>query len=180
MPEPTATAFDPDAARAGRRVSEVSIAWTILGSSFAIPFGIAAASVALVAFGLVGLVDLVGSVALVHHYRHALRTDAFSDRFERRAHRIVITGLLTIGLATVVVSAARLTIGHFPKTSTAEIVISSLSVVALCILSTCKVRVARAIPSAALRSDGFLTGIGAAQALVILAGTAAARRLSWH
>ena len=81
---------------------------------------------------------------------------------------------------TVVVSAARLTIGHFPKTSTAEIVISSLSVVALCILSTCKVRVARAIPSAALRSDGFLTGIGAAQALVILAGTAAARRLSWH
>jgi hypothetical protein len=85
--------FDPGATRAGSRVSEISIAWTLVGSCLAIAFGVRSESAALIAFGAVGLVDLVGSVALVHHFRHALRTDALSDHFEQRAHRIVIFGL---------------------------------------------------------------------------------------
>jgi divalent metal cation (Fe/Co/Zn/Cd) transporter len=179
VPDPE-TPFDPSAARAGRRISEISIAWTFVGSSLAIAFGIASGSAALVAFGLVGFVDLVGSVALVHHFRHALRADALSDHFEERAHRIVTIGLLGIGCLTVVVSAARLAIGHFPKTSAAEIVISSVSLVGLSLLSARKARIARDVPSAALRSDGYLSGIGAAQAVVVLGGTGAARLLSWH
>jgi divalent metal cation (Fe/Co/Zn/Cd) transporter len=175
-----ATPFDPVAARAGRHVSEISIAWTFVGSSFAIAFGIASGSAALVAFGLVGFVDLVGSVALVHHFRHAVRNDTFSDHFEQRAHRIVTIGLLSVGCVTVVVSAARLAIGNFPKSGVPELVISSISLVGLSVLSARKVRIARNIPSAALRSDGFLSGVGAAQALVVLTGTAAARLLSWH
>jgi divalent metal cation (Fe/Co/Zn/Cd) transporter len=59
-------------------------------------------------------------------------------------------------------------------------VIASVSLVGLTVLSTTKVRLARAIPSAALRADGFLSGIGAAQALVVLAGIVAARLLSWR
>jgi divalent metal cation (Fe/Co/Zn/Cd) transporter len=172
--------FDPVAARSGRRVSEFSIGWTFVASTLAISFGIASGSAALVAFGLVGFVDLVGSLALVHHFRHALRTDTFSDHFEKRAHRIVTIGLLSVGCVTVVVSAVRLAIGHFPTTGAPEIVISSVSLIGLSVLSLRKVRIARAIPSAALRSDGFLSGIGAAQALVVLGGTAAARGLSWH
>ena len=179
MPDP-ATPFDPSASRSARRISEISIAWTFVGSSLAIAFGIASGSAALVAFGLVGFVDLVGSVALVHHFRHALRTDELSDHFEQRAHRIVTVGLLSVGCVTVVVSVVRLAIGHYPKTSTAEIVIASVSLVGLTVLSAGKVRIARRVPSAALRSDGYLSGIGAAQALVVLGGTAAARLLSWH
>ena len=120
MPEST-DPFDPAATRAGRRISAISIAWTFVGSSFAISFGVRSGSAALVAFGLVGFVDLVGSVALVHHFRHALRTDALSDHFEQRAHRIVTVGLLTIGSVTIVVSAVRLAIGHVPETALADI-----------------------------------------------------------
>jgi divalent metal cation (Fe/Co/Zn/Cd) transporter len=172
--------FDPGATRAGSRVSEVSIAWTLVGSCLAIAFGVRSESAALIAFGAVGLVDLVGSVALVHHFRHALRTDALSDHFEQRAHRIVIFGLFGIGALTVIVSAARLALGHVPEPTLTDIVIASVSLVGLTVLSTTKVRLARAIPSAALRADGFLSGIGAAQALVVLAGIVAARLLSWR
>jgi divalent metal cation (Fe/Co/Zn/Cd) transporter len=172
--------FDPAATRAGRRISAISIAWTFVGSSFAISFGVSSGSAALVAFGLVGFVDLVGSVALVHHFRHALRTDALSDHFEQRAHRIVTIGLLTIGSVTIVAGAARLARGHVPESTLADILISSVSLVGLTVLAAGKVRIARAIPSAALRADGFLSGIGAAQALVVLAGIVAERLLSWH
>jgi divalent metal cation (Fe/Co/Zn/Cd) transporter len=172
--------IDPATTRAGRRISAISIAWTLVGSSFAISFGVRSGSAALVAFGLVGFVDLVGSVALVHHFRHALRTDALSDHFEQRAHRIVTVGLLAIGSVTIVGSAARLAIGNVPETTRADILIASVSLVGLTVLAIGKIRIARAIPSAALRADGFLSGIGATQALVVLAGIVAERLLSSH
>lgn len=173
-------AFDADDVRAARRLSELSIAWTVVFSSLAVGFGIASGSAALVAFGAVGYVDLVGSVALVHHFRHALRSNDLSDRFERRAHRVVTFGLLGIGLATVVISAVRLAGGNHAKSSTAGIVIAAVSLVGLSALSRAKVRVGKRVPSAALRSDGHLSGVGAAQGAVVLLGTAAASAFSWH
>src|SRR3954452_19301961 len=150
-------AFEPEVVRAARRISEASIAWTLVGSSIAVALGIAAGSSALVAFGLVGYVDLVGSVALVHHFHHALRSDELSDRFERRAHLIVTIGLLLIGLATVVISVMRLASDHRPESSVAGMVLAGVSLVGLSFLAVVKVRIARAVPSAALRSDGHLS-----------------------
>ena len=106
MPQPTEP-FDPAAVRAGRRISAISIAWTLVGSALAIWFGASLGSAALVAFGVVGLVDLVGSVAAGASLpARLLRAESLSDHFEQRAHRIVTVGLLTIGCVTVVVSAA--------------------------------------------------------------------------
>src|SRR4051812_41152408 len=174
------SSFDPEVVRAARRVSEVSIAWTMVGSSIAVALGIAAGSSALVAFGLVGYVDLIGSIALVHHFRHALQSDELSDRFERRAHLIVTVGLLVIGFATVAISIIRLASDHRPKTSAAGIILAGVSLVGLSVLATVKVRIAQRVPSAALRSDGYLSGVGAAQAAVVLVGTGADEILSWH
>jgi divalent metal cation (Fe/Co/Zn/Cd) transporter len=171
--------FDPTVVRAARRLSEASIAWTLVGSSLAVAIGVGSGSSALVAFGLVGYVDLAGSVALVHHFRHALGTEELSDRFEQRAHRIVTVGLLAIGIATIVVSALRLAGGHHPKTTGAGIAVAAVSLVGLSVLAVCKVRVARRVPSAALRSDGHLSGVGAAQGAVVLLGTGASRLFSW-
>jgi divalent metal cation (Fe/Co/Zn/Cd) transporter len=173
-------AFEPSQVRAARRVSEVSIAWTLVASTLSIALGIASGSSALVAFGCVGYVDLAGSVALVHHFRHALRTDALSDRFERRAHRIVTFGLLAIGLAAILVGVIRLASGHRPSTSDAGMAIAAASLVVLAVLAVLKVRLGKQVPSAALRSDGFLSGIGAAQAAVVLLGAEAASALSWQ
>jgi divalent metal cation (Fe/Co/Zn/Cd) transporter len=172
--------FEPAVVTSARRVSEASIAWTLVASTVAVALGVASGSSALVAFGFVGYVDLVGSVALVHHFRHALKREELSDRFEQRAHRIVTFGLLAIGLATVTISAVRLASGHHAKTSAAGIGIAAISLVGLCVLAARKVRIARRVPSAALRSDGHLSGVGAAQAGVVLVGTAVAAAFSWR
>ena len=172
--------FEPAVVRSARRVSEASIVWTLVASTVAVGLGLASGSSALVAFGFVGYVDLVGSVALVHHFRHALRREELSDRFEQRAHQIVTFGLLAIGLATVAISAVRLANGHHAKTSAAGIALAAVSLFGLGYLATRKVRIARGVPSAALRSDGHLSGVGAAQAGVVLLGTVVAAAFSWH
>ena len=172
--------FEAHAVRAARRVSEASIVCTTLGSTAAVALGVDASSAALVAFGAVGYVDLVGSVALVHHFRHALRHDALSDHFEQRAHRVVTVGLFSVGVVTVIAGGVRLAIGSSADTAIGGIVVASVSLVALGALSARKAVVAARVRSAALRADGHLSSVGAAQALVVLVGTVATRVLSWH
>jgi len=52
--------FEPAAVHSARRVSEASIVWTLVASTVAVVLGLASGSSALVAFGCVGYVDLVG------------------------------------------------------------------------------------------------------------------------
>jgi len=138
--------------------------------TLAIGTGFAIASLALIVFGAVGYVDLVGSVALVHHFRHAAHHE-LSDRFERRAHRIVTAGLLAVGVASVVVSIGRLVARETSEVSAFAVVLAGVSMVALAILALAKVVIAARVPSGALRSDGHVSAIGATQAAVVLAGS---------
>jgi len=177
---PNRDAFDSDTARAARRVSELSVVWTAVSSALAIALGVVSGSMVLIAFGAIGCVDAVGSIALVHHFRHALRAEEISDRFERRAHQIVIAGLGIIGTATIIASAVRLVTGASSSTSPAGAVVAAVSLVALVSLSARKQRVARRVGSPALLADGHLSAIGALQAAVALAGLVAAQLLGWE
>jgi len=153
---------------AARRVSEIAVVWTLAASTLAIVLGIVDASVALLAFGAVGCVDAAGSIALVHHFRHAQKHAELEDRFERRAHTIVAFGLLSVGTAAIVVGIVKL--GDSSDASVAAIVLAAVSLVVLSALSARKVWVGRRVPSAALVADGHLSMVGALQALVTLAG----------
>src|SRR5262249_22003816 len=121
----------------------------------------------------------IGSIALAYHFTHALRHDALSDELERLAHRIVLTGLLVVGLSAVIVGTMRLALATSSDTTVAGIVLAAVSFVVLSVLAWRKTAIARRIGSAALRSDGHLSAIGAAQAAVALAGTAAAYSFGW-
>ncbi len=93
-------------------VSVQSIVWTVLASSAAVVLGVAGHIVVLVALGAVGLVDGIGSAALVYHFHHARRRDQLSERIEKVAHYVVILGLLFVGLGTIIVSSVRLAAGN--------------------------------------------------------------------
>jgi hypothetical protein len=128
-------------------------------------------SASLAAFGAVGYVDMVGSIALVHHFRHAIAHDEISDRFERRAHRIVTLGLLSVGVVAIVVSGIRLAAGAEAEMNAASVAIAASSALVLSFLSVCKMRIGGRVPSAALVSDGHVSAIGAMEAAVVLLGT---------
>jgi divalent metal cation (Fe/Co/Zn/Cd) transporter len=134
----------------------------------------------LVAFGAVGVVDAIGSLALVHHFRHSLRHDQLSDDLEKLAHHVVLVGLVVVGCAAVLGGLLRVLSPRDAGSSSAGIVLAAVSLVALAALSARKRQVARRIASAALASDGHLSAIGAMLAAVTLAGTVLARELGWH
>ena len=165
--------------RAGLRLSSASIAWTLTTGATAIAIGLARGSLVLVAFGLVGALDAVGSATLVVHFRHALRHESFSERHERVALRVVSAGLVTVGLATVLESGRRIAYRVHGSTAAAGVALAAISAVVLAVLAWRKQRVGRAIPSRALMADGWLSATGALLAIVTVAGTGAAAAYGW-
>jgi divalent metal cation (Fe/Co/Zn/Cd) transporter len=169
----------PEHLRAGVRISTLSIAWTVCSSVAAVAIALTAKSLVLLAFGLTGLLDAAGSAALVVHFRHALRHEAFSERHERSALRIVTLGLVAIGALTAVESTRRL-IDHTPSRAVPEgVVLASLSVAVLAVLSVQKRAIAGRIPSRALLADGWLTATGCLLAVVTVGGTGLASAYGW-
>jgi divalent metal cation (Fe/Co/Zn/Cd) transporter len=168
-----------DHVRAGLRVSWAAALWTLVSSTAAVAIGIAADTLVLVAFGFVGYLDAAGSFTLVVHFRHTLHHEAFSERHERLALRVVTIGLVVVGAATTLESVRRLAFSVHGSTATAGLVLAALSLGILCGLSIRKQRVGRAIPSRALVADGWLSAVGALLAAVTLAGTALAEHGWW-
>jgi divalent metal cation (Fe/Co/Zn/Cd) transporter len=161
---------DADPVRAALRVSLVSVAWTAGASTASVALGVVEASAVLVALGGVGLVDLLGSVALAFHFRHALRHEHFSERRERLAHHAVSLGLVVVGLVTAAGAGARLIGGQASHPTIAAVLLAAASLVVLALLAWRKRALGRRLRSRALVGDGHLSAIGAVQAAVALTG----------
>ena len=95
-------------------LSVQSVVWTVISSSLAITLGIRSNTAVLVAFGAIGIVDAIGSIALVYHFHQGLRHDELSERLETISHRIVLIGLLVVGCSAVVGGVLRM---RFPQKS---------------------------------------------------------------
>jgi divalent metal cation (Fe/Co/Zn/Cd) transporter len=157
--------------REGMAVSVFSIAWTVVASSVSVALGLSHSSLALVAFGCTGFLDAAGSVALVAHFRHALRHGELSDRHEAVALNIVTFGLVVVALATAAESVHRLVdsrpVGH----TAVGMAVAAASAVVLSAVSVVKRRLGSRIPSHALVADGWLSLTGGALACVTVVGT---------
>ncbi len=166
--------------RAGWVVSAQSMVWTLVASALAVVLGLSDGAGVLVAFGAIGLVDLVGSAALVLHFAHALRHAAISDRLERMTHRVVACGLAVVGMGTIAVDGGRLLVGRAGHGSVLGVGLAAVSVVALTVLSRRKRAISRRLPSPALEADSRVTAIGAALGAITVVGTFATEQLGWH
>jgi divalent metal cation (Fe/Co/Zn/Cd) transporter len=158
--------------QSGLRVSQASLAWTIAAGSTAVVVGVVGSSLALITFGLIGLLDGVGSASLIVHFRHSSRHEAVSARHEQIALLIVTVGMAAIGLATVGDSVDRLLTHTASHPRALGTVVAGVSILVLGLLAVQKRTIARRIPSHALYADGWVSGVGALLALVVLSGTA--------
>jgi divalent metal cation (Fe/Co/Zn/Cd) transporter len=158
--------------QSGLRISQLSLSWTVAAGSAAIVIGIAGNSLALITFGLIGVLDAIGSASLIVHFRHSRRHEAISERHERMALVIVTTGMAIIGIATIADSAYRLETHATSSSLILGTVLAAVSAFVLTFLALTKRKFAHKIPSHALLSDGWVSGVGAGLALVVLAGTA--------
>lgn len=172
MPDPVHTATAN--LRSGLQLSVLSILWTVAASTISIVAGVRAGSLVLVAFGCTGFLDAAGSVALVVHFRHALRHEAFSKRHERVAFLVVNSGLVVVAVSTLSDTVVRLATHAQGHKSIVGIVVASASTAVLAVLARRKIDLGREIPSQALFADGMLSTTGAVLAIVTVLGTLSA------
>ena len=118
-----------DLVRSALRVSTFSAAWTLAASTAAVVVGLASNSLALVAFGVVGILDCAGSVALVAHFRDA-RSGGSAEHLERIALHVITAGLIAVGLATAAVSVVHLLDESTATSSSAGVILAAVSLVA--------------------------------------------------
>jgi divalent metal cation (Fe/Co/Zn/Cd) transporter len=161
------------------RISICSLIWTVTAGSGAIAIGILGNNLTLVVFGVIGLLDGVGSGTLIAHFRHALRHDSVSSRHERLTLLVVSWGMAVVGVATIADSIYRLRAEVHSNPLPAGIGLAAVSVLVLAALAVGKRRIAPRIPSHALGADGWLSATGALLAVVTLAGTALDKAFNW-
>lgn len=141
--------------------------------------GVQSNSTALIGTGTDVLADMGSSVVLVWRFRVEFHGGRAGHLLERRAHLVASVALLVVAFGVTVGSVVHLVTGHGASPSWAGVAVASASVVVLPVLAVIKFRIASRVPSAALRTDGVITIVGAATAALSLIGLALTETLQW-
>jgi divalent metal cation (Fe/Co/Zn/Cd) transporter len=157
------------AARRGRRLQYLTIAWNSAECVVALVAGFLAGSIALVGFGFDSAIEVTSSLAALWR----LHWDADEERREAAERRTVrVIGLCFLLLAAFVLYEASeaLIEGRAPDRTTAGIVVAALSVVVMPLLVRVKRRVATRLRSGALEAEARQTRVCAYLSAILLAG----------
>lgn len=135
-------------------------------------FGLEDESFALFGFGLDSFVEVASGIGIWHMIRRIQRNEGESaDHFERTALSITGGGfyILTVGLS--VMAVVNLYQGHKPETTFWGIVISLVSILTMWLLIHYKVKVGKALNSAAILADAACTRACLQLSVVLLAAS---------
>lgn len=169
-----AAAFDPSRRElVGRafRLECATIAWMVIEAAVAIWSGIAAGSVALLAFGIDSLIELASAGVLIWRLTVELRRGReFAERAEQLASRLA--GGLLFALAAYVVAATawKLWTGTGAEFSWPGLIITALAMPVMYVLARRKLTVAEALGSRAMRADAMESVTCGWLSLVVVAG----------
>jgi divalent metal cation (Fe/Co/Zn/Cd) transporter len=165
--------------RAALTISYASVAWSVVAGSVSIGVGLSSSSTALVGTGTDLVADLVSSVVLVWRFRVELHGGRAGHAVERRAHLVAALALLAVGAGVAAGSIAHLVSGQGASSTALGLAAAAASIVVLPILAIGKLRIARRIPSPALRTDAAITFVGAATAALSLVGLVLTDAFDW-
>ena len=158
------------------RLEYATIAWNAIEMVIAIGLGIAARSLALVAFGLDTMIELFASGVVVWHLRHPSRD---SDLVTARALRLVAAAFAV--LAVVVGGGAiwALVTQSAPDESPLGIAYLAVTVAVMLSLGLAKRSIGRRLESEPLAAEARMSILDAALALGVLIGLAANVLFGW-
>jgi divalent metal cation (Fe/Co/Zn/Cd) transporter len=169
--------------RAGVIVEWVTIAWMMVEAAVSLRAGIAASSIALLAFGIDSVIELVSAGALLRRLvleRESTPVDSQRvERAERVASRVVGWSLVALAVYVTLDSGYDLWTHVAPDASLWGMAIAAGAVVVMPILVRVKLRVATSINSAALKSDAMCGVACAYMAGTLLVGLALCAAFGW-
>jgi divalent metal cation (Fe/Co/Zn/Cd) transporter len=156
--------------RLGSRLQWATIAWNSLEVFVTIGLGLAAGSLALIAFGLDSLVEVFASLVVLWHMNPG--EDGHHGRRDRRAMRLVGAAFAVLAVYLLVAGVRQLALAEHPDSSPAGIAYLLVTAVVMFSLARWKRRVGTALnsdPFLAEASMTFLDGCLATSILVALA-----------
>jgi divalent metal cation (Fe/Co/Zn/Cd) transporter len=171
----TAVATRPQIERRARMLAWAGGAWHLVEFAVAVGAGIAASSVALVAFGIDSLIEVAGGGVILWLFSEGRSGSASA---ERRAQRLIALLFYALGLYVVAASAHAFT-GTHPETSAVGIGLALITAPTMPLLARAKRRVGRQLGSAATESEGRQNLICAYLSIALLAGLGVNAVLGW-
>ena len=158
------------------RLEYATIAWNAIEMLISIGLGIAAGSLALVAFGLDTMIELFASGVVVWHLRHSGRE---SDQVTARALRLVARAFLLLAVVVGTGAIWALATQSAPEESPWGIVYLALTVLAMLTLGLLKRTTGRKLGSEPLAAEARMSVLDAALAFGVLIGLAANVAFGW-
>jgi cation diffusion facilitator family transporter len=156
-------------------------AWNIVEAFIALGSGILSGSVALVAFGIDSLIEVLSSVGLLWRLLTAgpTATPEQHARAEGRALIVVAATFFLLALYIVIEAASTILRRAAPETSNVGLALSVASLIAMPALGYAKLNVARRMQSKALEADAMETWVCAYLSGALLLGLGLHRLLGW-
>ena len=153
----------------GRRLEYFTIVWNALEGLVAVVAGAIAGSISLVGFGIDSFIEVTSGAALM--WRMSVDADVKRrERNERRALQIVGACFLALAAYITYESAMDLWSKKAAEHSIPGIVLACVSLVVMPLLSRAKLKVGRALGSAAMHADAKQTGFCTYLSGILLAG----------
>ncbi|WP_410641605.1 cation transporter [Amycolatopsis sp. lyj-346] len=168
-----------DAARRALALQYVTIGYNVVEGVIAISAGLAAASVALVGFGIDSGVEVVSALLIAVRLRAAIRTGVVDERKERRALRFVALTFFALGAVIFAESVREIVIGAKPEKSLIGIVLTGVSMVTMPFLAAVKRRTGLAMNSRIIVADAAETRLCVWLSVTTFLGLVAYAVLGW-
>lgn len=162
--------------RRGLRLEYATIGWNALEMVITISLGVAARSLALVAFGLDTMVELFASGVVVWHLRHPGRR---GNRVTARALRLVAAAFLVLAVVVATGAAWALLSGSAPEESLLGIAYLAVTVIVMLSLGAAKRVTGRRLDSEPLLAEAGMSLLDAALALGVLIGLVLNTLFGW-
>lgn len=160
----------------GLRLEYATIAWNAVEMVIAIGLGLAARSLALVAFGLDTMVELFASGVVVWHLRHP---GGQSDRVTARALRLVAVAFFALALTVTIGSVWALVSRAAPDESPLGIAYLAITIAVMLALGRAKRTTGRRLGSEPLVAEARMSILDAALAFGVLVGLATNSLFGW-
>jgi divalent metal cation (Fe/Co/Zn/Cd) transporter len=161
--------------RRARTLAWAGNAWHVVEFAIAVGAGIAAGSVALVAFGVDSLIELLAGGVIVWLFTGQRGGSATA---ERRAQQVIALSFFALA-AYVAVESVRAVTGTHPEGSWVGIGLAALTAPTMPLLARAKQRVGRELGSRATESEGSQNMLCAYLSVALLVGLGANALLGW-
>ncbi len=166
------------AARRGRRLEYLTVAWNSAEGIAALIAGFLAGSIALVGFGLDSVIEISSGAVLLWR----LRAEGEAERRERTEHRAQrLVGICFLALAAYVAfdSIQGLARHEAPEESIFGIAVAIAALIVMPLLARAKRQVSRQLNSGAMQADSRQSDFCAYLSAILLAGLLLNALLGW-